>query len=467
MKKVILFSLTLALLCGAASCSEKAPSGAETTRSDSSENDNDTSKTELIVAALPPTNDTSVYGLEELVKSFNARSEKYTAVIREYSSADGDPYEGLNRLNMDILAGDPPDVIAAPPESTEKLKKHSYLTDLFPLMDGSDEISRSDFLPNVLPALEENDTLPAIFFGFKLKTMAVRTDSLAPGMESWTYEDMEEVYSSMPAGKRLFDEANLSREQALGLIYLPCLADSYIDFDRSSCDFSGLIPRLEFLSSLQDGRTASQAVEGMSEQEYKVWRDEEALALIRGNALVGAVEMGGLNATVSAQLAYFGDTPLTFIGYPSENGGRTVTTVDTMYSVMQNSGNKDAAWELIAGGFRKSRQTEMSISLHGLPVTAEAMEALTSSDITLTQSHSSVYAPVHFSEDREPYVIKDEKIEQLRQFIASAKISPYTHTDVDSILFEDCMSALNGERSAEQCADILTNRISTYLSENS
>lgn len=452
MKKITSLLLTAAFLTSAASCGRKTADVSETS-----------GKTVVTLAALPTRNDPNLNRLDELAEKFNSRSEVYTLTVKKYPFSENDPHQPLNQLNMDILSGDIPDIIAAPPESIGNLGDKGYLTDLYPLLDDSEEIGRGDFLPNVLPSLEKDGKLMALFEGFTIKTMAVMTSSLTPELQSWSYADMESVFRSMPRGKRLFAESKLSRGNVLYSIYLPCMADSYIDFSNNTCDFSAVAQRLDFLSELSDGKEFAQEMASMSEQEWQVWNKEQSGGLIRGDVLVDSIELGGINAALTSQLAYFGGAPVTFIGYPSENGSRNVTKVDVMYAVMDKSECKKGAFEFLTGLFRNSYQKDMSISWRGLPVTESALEALTADDIKLNAL--SIYEPVSVLPDSEPYVISDENVALLKEFIRTEKLSPYTHSDVEDIIVEECMAALEGGSSHEQCAYLLDDRISTYLSE--
>lgn len=452
MKKITLLLITAALLASAASCGKKTPDVSEPS-----------GKTAITLAALPTINDPTLNRFDELAEKFNSRSEAYTLTVRKYPFSENDPHQPLNQLNMDILSGDIPDIIAAPPESIGNLGDKGYFANLYPLLDASEEIGREDFLPNVLPSLEKDGELTALFAGFTLKTIAAKTSSLTAELQDWSYADMESLFRSMPQGKRLFAEPKQSRGNMLYSVYLPCMADSYIDFTDNTCDFSAIAQRLGFLAELPDGTEFAQEMNSMSDQEWQVWNKEQSGSLIRGDALVDCIELSGINSALTGQLAYFGDAPITFIGYPSEDGSRTVTRVDMMYAVMDKSKCKEGAFEFLTSLFRNSYQKEMSISWRGLPVTESALEALTSDEIKLTAL--SIYEPVSVIPDGDPYVISGETVELLKEFIRTEKLSPYTHSDVEDIIVGECMSALEGDISHEQCAHLLEDRISTYLSE--
>ena len=61
--------------------------------------------------------------------------------------------------------------------------------------------------------------------------------------------------------------------------------------------------------------------------------------------------------------------------------------------------------------------------------------------------------------------LSDAQRKQLSDLVTSFEIDPFVSPNMEWMIKEESDYVFEGERSAEQCADILQNRIGLYLSE--
>ena len=61
----------------------------------------------------------------------------------------------------------------------------------------------------------------------------------------------------------------------------------------------------------------------------------------------------------------------------------------------------------------------------------------------------------------------DKAIDETLNYIKSIKFYPYYDKQIDSIIKEEYESVLDGEKSVDECVNILNSRIGIYLSEKS
>ncbi|MDO4863941.1 MAG: hypothetical protein Q4A05_07215, partial [Ruminococcus sp.] len=89
-----------------------------------------------------------------------------------------------------------------------------------------------------------------------------------------------------------------------------------------------------------------------------------------------------------------------------------------------------------------------------------------SSDESVKRSSdmSSINSPVELP-DGTTMTLSDEQKQQLTDLLDSIKIDPFVNSAMEQMIKEESDYVFEGERSAEQCADILQSRIGLYLSE--
>ena len=68
--------------------------------------------------------------------------------------------------------------------------------------------------------------------------------------------------------------------------------------------------------------------------------------------------------------------------------------------------------------------------------------------------------------DGTPAAIDENSAAQLSEYISSVDIDPFRDPQAEDIFYEETAHVLSGERTPEECGDILESRLSAYLSEN-
>lgn len=102
--------------------------------------------------------------------------------------------------------------------------------------------------------------------------------------------------------------------------------------------------------------------------------------------------------------------------------------------------------------------------MQGLPVLESAVDAA----MEYTQwDSSSINSVIKWDENGEPITQIDEKTKQtIEDYIRSIEIRPYFDHKLESIVKEEYASVALGEKTAEDAADIIENRIRLYINES-
>ena len=144
---------------------------------------------------------------------------------------------------------------------------------------------------------------------------------------------------------------------------------------------------------------------------------------------------------------------------------------------MSNSACKDEAWNFIREFFLEEYQSpgeDGNTNIWGLPVNQVAFDKLAEQSkspyfwIDPETSEKVEYDTTFWAGDKEIPIgdITDEEIARLKDIINNVKRSMnYYDTELYKICEEESKAFFNGDKTAEETADIIINRISIYIAE--
>lgn len=171
--------------------------------------------------------------------------------------------------------------------------------------------------------------------------------------------------------------------------------------------------------------------------------------------------------------------PVTFIGMPNDIGAGLSFRSDEYLtlSIMQSCENIDGAWEFIRDGFFSDSFYRDYYAKGNLPAIEKYLDEQIEATKELTMYEDpetgklenwNYYALDDESKERYYYdPFTDEEAEKYGDIVRkAAKCERRLDSTVYDILHEELDSYFNGERSAEESADIIQNCLSIYLSEN-
>lgn len=264
-------------------------------------------------------------------------------------------------------------------------------------------------------------------------------------MENWTPEQAFEAYNNMPEdmsflyyGHRKYDKLNYFMER---------VAVDSVDYKNNTCNFSGAF--METLENLNN-------LPAFQENE------SDSNALINNQALVEEVWFFGINSAVAQSLySYFGGEDITFVGYPSESGKGYTMDCFSMLAIPETSQHKPQAYEFISFMINDYLTNGNGI-MYTMPITERHLKAQLKES---KYSGSSVNCPQYIPETNEQVQISDEALDKFVDYVRHVEFEPYTSSEVKSIVFNEYHKCFEGETTPQECADMLNNRISLYLSE--
>lgn len=399
---------------------------------------------------------------DDSIKKFNSENEEYKIEMVNYANFSDDFDQTLNALELDILSGNAPDIVNFNPDIPG-----TYFIDLYPLIDSDTDLNRDDFVEGFLEGMESNGKLLQISPTFSINTLCIK-DKFANGMKEWDFEQLDSICKNLPddmgiiSGEDIFSRADMFMQL---FNY-----HEFTDLKNAACNFDSpeFIKRMQFVNDNQIGLTGSTGGAGLSvdEQIYDFRNDKYLLT----NAFIGSY----YDFKIYEQV--YGGEPCTFIGCPSDSGNGSYCSVSNGYSIMADSQNIDGAWEFLKY-YLFSDDCKFSMGFPGLEEQLsdqlEDNKTLHTSENPETgeQENIDLYA-MYEPNSPEPTVValdpfSDEKAAEYNEFVHNAvKNSCADDEEIHNILTEELTYYFEGERSAEETADIIQNRVCIYLSEN-
>lgn len=350
--------------------------------------------------------------LDDLVKQFNRTHRDCVAVIDYY------PENAYDRLCTEIMAGDGPDVLDLANLSIPL--NSSYLVDLYPYIDADSDVDRDMFVPTVIASLELNGKLTSLPAAFVVNTMTARVADVGERTD-WTIEELQDLWAQRTDDIFLMS-GWMDRHNYLGWLATLTTGD-FIDWENGTAryDSADFIRQLQFCEAQAD---------------YVEYTDEiaEKPCLVEFENVQNLVRINGIRNNYKEDFTY--------IGFPGDGEYGSFFDVDQLhFAISANSDKKDLAWEFIRLALTKKNQEMICDSWH-LPIRQDVMDA-------------RIETVVGNVSDRQRF----------RQLIQKPlRFTCYNET-LHQIVTEEGEAYFDGQRTAEEAAERIQNRVTLYLSE--
>ena len=411
--------------------------------------------------------------LQEQAAIFNQRSHTHQVQIfdiLDFSQSMEELEAAEMRFYMDLMRGEGPDIIWIPPEHANHLIATDSWLDLYDFLDRDPELSRSDFFPNLLSLQEINDgRLPVLGYAFTISTMIGMADTVRD-MESWTFEEMRAlVQQAVDANMaHIIKDANgsdMSAEEFL-LRALWYSGDYFLDFEenRANLDNESFVQLLELAVRLP--------------QEDLEWGwdsfQDHVMRMRAGEQLLKEAWIYSHNI-YQMYRSVFGED-MFFLGWPGHDGGHHALQFAGGFAINASSANPEAAWDFLRqflmpgvnftpGMFGGMPGFSLRIDDFETAI-AEAMIPAFDTDrdgneVEVPREYYSVNANV----DVPLYAMTEAEATEFRSIVESINTMGNSLGIILEILMEEWLPFSHGDRSAEDTARILQNRVQTFLWE--
>lgn len=397
------------------------------------------------------------------VLEFNRTSGTHRIEVRDYSeyNTPGDASAGLSKLNTEILAGNMPDLLdVSEGLSLRRYAARGMLEDLWPFIESDPDLGREGVMNRVLEADEIDGKLYRVFSGFTIST-AAGAPSIVGDRQSWTLEELKAALDKLPEGCCVIGD-NETGSSILEGMFSDSL-DRFVDWETGTAGFDSP----EFQAILEFcGSFPAQARETGGDAYTRVAQGEQLLLPVYLNDL----------ASPQIYRALFGGEAA-FVGYPNEAGSGVSFSVDGGIAMSSACRDKDGAWSFLRQALLPSGDKYMM----EFPVSRPDFEkrARESMEITYLKDENGdlITGP-----DGEPMMEGTSFVFIGTQLI---ELKPASQADYDQVMalyeradrisgrdeniwaiVQECAGAFfAGDRTAEDAAGTIQNRVSLYLNE--
>ena len=466
MKKTLSFLTALIALCTAVSCN--SDKSAETSLPMNEAVYNEEGKPVITVGTMGYINPLFNDHLNK-PKDFDIKVVNYAQGI-EYTT-EKEFIEAINNeLYMAMLTGESPDILCHNAAGMLNMDRNGLLADLYSFMDGESKLKREDFLPCVLEGLEVEGRLPAVMEAYSLHTAVAKTKFIPKEYEHWTSADAMKFYEEY---KDKMDFCKYTSESSLAEYMLKIEGLNSIDHRKAVCDFG-----TSFKNTLQFCLDTPIQAEGepnfalMDDYDFNAYYKDEETRGLNDTHLVFPLSINGFNSGLGQHTyGFFNKEDITFVGYPSENGsGAYVQSANmVLYGITEQCSNKKSAWELITLILKQQEKLEKYevTDARGIPVLKEQLQRDYDRPSDYNNSINNGFMWNWNNYGEEEFITQEYK-DMLYEYILSVPANPYFYNwDLQNIIDEEVEYAINGDRSADDTAYILNDRLGTYLSEKS
>jgi len=391
---------------------------------------------------------------------FNRSNEEYRIVLVNYSElyAGQDWNEMIKKVNNDVVTGKLPDIMIC--DSSLNINNYASKGVFAPLdsyFEDDSVIKREDYLDNVLNALSYNGKLYYIAPSFSIRTAIVKK-SLVGDKTGWNMAEFTQFADSLKEGTAVFDL--LSKEDFVSNI-MYYNNDTFIDKNTGKANFDSQ----EFIDVLKFTDRLPNTIDYEKLDQEGYWNNYDTL-FREDRAAVQISNIYDFREAYNNGVTYFG-TPINYIGFPTASGTGNAITFDSVMAISAKTKYKDAAWDFIKQNITDEAQDKLEYTL---PVkksslekkAKEAMKEQVDSETGIMYRQKVWVGGMEI--EVEPPTQAD--IDQIMNVITSAdKVANYSE-DVINIIKEDAASYYNGQKSAEEVAKTIQNRVQVYVNEN-
>ncbi len=393
--------------------------------------------------------------LTEKIVDFNRKNDQYRIELIDYMDDRTTDYTAaLDRFSADMVTGSMPDIVDVSSLPFDTLAGKGLFADLYPLLDQDETLSREDFIPSVLGAMETDGKLYFVSDTVSVLSM-IGLKSVLGDISGWTMQEFEQKLAENPQ----ITMPIASSDQSTTLMQLVMIAlEDFIDPETGKCSFDSEA----FIALLNIAAKAPAQIDYQN-------MPRDAVLLHEKKTL--AVPVSLYDITDFQQYTVELEDDFCVVGFPSQNRERSMAYFSNMLAVSAKCEHPQAAWSFLATLIRGDNQRHR----FGIPVLAqpyeemiqEAMEPSYYTDENGNQVEQSKMG-IGYSDgtNLEIYAATQQEAQAFRQIVESISGRRGYQEKIFEILNEDCAPFFAGQKSAQETAAVVQSRIQTYINEN-
>lgn len=409
------------------------------------------------------------YQVQSKIIDFNRHSDTTRIQVKDYSefNTEEDFSAGLTKLTTEIMAGNLPDLLSLNQLPYDQLASKGLLEDLYPYLDADKDLSREDFFPTVLAALEVNGGLYQAAPSFQIVTL-IGASSVVGNHPGWTYDQFNAALASMPAGCTPLDQYTTREDILRRLVTLEM--ENLVDWNTGKCNFDSdiYVNILNFSNRFQ---------EEFDWENYD-WTADEATEtrIAEGRQMLMAGNIYSVDDLMYNDFYFGGDA--TYIGYPTSSGVGSMMMLSSGFAMSSKCRDKDAAWAFL----RTILSEEYQEDIWGMPINKNAFDKKLKEAMTV-EYQKDAEGNFLLDEDGEKiqisrggigmadgtvhdiYALTQEQADKLLEVINSTTRVVNNNDSLLKLIVDEAQPFFAGQKSAEEVARLTQSKVNLYVNE--
>lgn len=408
----------------------------------------------ILVAAMAK----NYQDINEIINAFNKSQSEYRAEIKKYEERDA--------MLLDLVRGKGCDVLVLTSAYLTILSDKGALEDLTPYFEDSAAVSSEELFASILDAGTVGGRMTGVIPGFYVQAILVEKGYTDNG--GWTLDEylaLMDKYPEVPLSK-YYDPEDAYLWLTGELSELP---DSFVDWDERTCSFESdeFIQAIEALKSYMGKGLKTEY------NPYEMYAGAQKLY----NRQVQTMLVNFDNNKYFASYKEIRDTffeAYELAGFPNPEGEvkYPITAYGNVaFSINAASGKKAAAWQLLEYMLSEEYQQAIADSAaRDFPVRRDILERKLQEEIEADPEDMSYRYTNSYTGEK--VLTRGEFTEADKEFIlyvldhsAPPSVFAAMSSDFRIIFMDEVEAFFAGDKTAEEAAHNLQNRMSLYLTE--
>ena len=399
---------------------------------------------------------------QQQVVNFNRASQTYRVTMVDYSqyNTTEDYSLGQSQLEKDILTGACPDIIdISGLSSVKKYATKGVFADLKTLIEQDPDYTMDSFMSGPLNAFTYDGKLCAMPLTCAVETMYGSARILGDSAGTITLDALEQAISGL-------DDETCVMQYLTASGMLSNLVnwnfDQLVDYSTATCSFDSPM----FISILNMASKLPAEIDW--ENDTMIYMDEMQM-LQEGSCLLASNYVSDQWSIKNMYNLYTEENGFLNLGVPGSENGGGVLSVYYGFAVSASSKHQDAAWEFI----KTMLTDEAQASYYEIPVTISAFEKFMAETMEepyyMDGDEKVYYEETMYIGDTE-YVLEpltQAQVDDFKAFVNNAAYNGNYDSDMYSIIAEEAEAFFAGDKTAEEVASLIQNRVQIYLGETS
>lgn len=409
--------------------------------------------------------------LRKAVINFNRNSDTYRVTLVDYSeyNTTEDYSLGSDQLDRDIVSGNCPDIVSLTSGREDRYIEKGVLADLSALIEKDDSFSMDDLVTGALQQFIKDGKLYAIAEGFNMELM-LASAKLVGDRDGWTMSEMSQIIQNLDDDVKVMQYT--SQEYFVTMMVRQDM-DTFVDYGKATCNFeteefkellaaATRLPTQEELNAEDEDE-----MDSMMNGTY-IWTDPNQLVQ-SGEMLMNELYMSGDYSLREYYSVYTAENGFNVIGYPVSEGNGAKVSVDTALAISAKSKHQEGAWEFLKSVTSDKIQAEV----YNFPISTsyfnKVMEETMEQPYYMDGDEKVYYENYTSIGDMQIVMnpLTQEQVDDFKTLIDGASVGGTYDDDIANIIEEEVGAYFSGDKTAEDVAALIQNRVTIYLGETS